>query len=201
MTQPSNRQLASEAHVRAFFEGHEVSKHVFERGPMLTMAPEFCVLEVRPGPKFGLWCYFSNGACDLSDGVCGYLEFFICCKSQSSSMVEIVTMIGYYHHTRTLGLHHTLPIGHAWMDGSVCDHLLVSKPYPLGPSLEICDRDGFHIHFLWLLPVTQDEREFKASRGIEPLEQLFDESKIQYWNPLRSSVVQADAESSPTSPN
>lgn len=192
MTSPSKRQIASEAHVRSFFEGHEVSSHAYERGPMPELAPNFRVLEVNPGPKLGLWSYFSNGACDLSDGACGSLEFFICSEIQSPSMVEIVTMIGYYHHTRTLGLYHTLPIGHAWVTGATCDHLLVSKPYPLGPQLEVCDRDSFHMHFLWLLPITKEEREFKAAHGIEPLELLFDEQKIRYWNPVRDSVVHAE---------
>ena len=201
MSNPSDRQKASEAHVREFFEGHEVSTHVFDRGPMPTMAPEFRVLEVGPGPKFGLWSYFSNGACDLSDGDCGCLEFFIAISAPDPAMVEIITMIGYYHHTRTLGLHHTLPIGHSWTGASACDHLLVSKPYPLGPSLEVCNRDGFHMHFMWLLPVTKEEREFKASKGIEPLEQLFDEHRIQYWNPLRPSVVQTAATETLASPD
>lgn len=193
MTAPSKRQIASEAHVRAFFDGHDISKHTFERGPMLELAPDFRVLEVGPGPKFGLWTYISNGACDFSDGACGCLEFFICSASPSPLMVEIITMIGYYHHTRTLGLHHTLPVGHAWSGESSCDHLLVSKPYPLGPELEVCERDGFHMHFLWLLPITKAEREFKAAQGIEPLEQLFDKHRIQYWNPSRQSVVQPEA--------
>ena len=189
MNDPTSRQQAAETHVRAFFEGHEVSKHVFKRGPMPTMAPKFRVLEVSPGPRFGLWTYFSNGACDLSRGECGCLEFFIATTSSALPMLEIITMIAHYHHTRTLGLHHTVPIGHPWIFGSACDHLLISKPYPFGPELEICETDESHIHFMWLLPITKAERDFKISEGIEALETQFDEQEIRYWESARPCVL------------
>lgn len=156
---------------------------------MPEMSPAFRVLQVSPGPKWGLWSYFSNGACDLSGGQCGTLEFFIASAGPQDSLIELITAAGYYHHTRTLGLHHTLPIGHPWVPGATLDHLLVSKPYPLGPALEICEWEGNHIHMLWLLPITEAERQLKTAQDIEALESRFDEAGIHYWDPQRSCVV------------
>ncbi|MFI7602077.1 hypothetical protein [Actinoplanes sp. NPDC049681] len=33
----------------------------------------------------------------------------------------------------------TVPIGRPWLDGSHCDHYLVSLPYPIGPDFETCE--------------------------------------------------------------
>jgi hypothetical protein len=67
--------------------------------------------------------------------------------------------------------------------------MLVSLPYPFGPELEICNLNDRHIHLLWLLPITEDERDFKVEHGQEALEQLFDESRLEYWRDDRESVV------------
>jgi hypothetical protein len=87
------------------------------------------------------------------------------------------------------GIGHTVPIGEPWVPRSTCDHLLVSLPYPFGPDLELCDWDGDHARLLWLLPITEAERDIKAEHGLEALEQRFDDAAIKYWDPARSSVA------------
>ena len=84
---------------------------------------------------------------------------------------------------------HTVPIGEPWLPGSACDHLLVSLPYPFGPELEMCHWDGGHARLLWLLPITEAERDFMGDRGLEALEQRFDDAAIRYWEADRPSVV------------
>ena len=75
------------------------------------------------------------------------------------------------------------------MPGSSCDHMLVSLPYPFGPDLQACHVGDLHVEVLWLLPITQAEREFKAASGQEALEQRFDEAALRYWDIRRASVV------------
>jgi hypothetical protein len=104
-------------------------------------------------------------------------------------MIELLAMTVHYHRSTQLGLGHTVPIGEPWQSGSACDHLLVSLPYPLGPEFEVCAPSGAHAHIFWLLPITKEERDFKASNGQESLERLFDQAKIEYWNVRRESVV------------
>jgi hypothetical protein len=105
--------------------------------------------------------------------------------------VELLTMTAFYHETEGLGLGHTFPIGEPWLAGSMCDQFLVSLPYPFGPGLEVCESAGLRrlIRFLWLLPITQAEREYSREHGVEALERLFDDHAIEFWEPQRRSVV------------
>lgn len=86
-------------------------------------------------------------------------------------------------------LGHICPIGEPWLEGSRCDHLLVSLRYLFGQELEICEIGGGHIHLYWLLPITRSERDFKAQNGLEALEELFEERGLEYWRVDRESVV------------
>ena len=98
-------------------------------------------------------------------------------------------MTVFYHRGGKLGLGHTLPIGEPWAPGSLCDHLLVSLPYPFGPGLEIAHIGDRHVEFLWLLPITEAERQLKVSYGLEALQSRFDGVGLRYWQVDRPSVV------------
>jgi Suppressor of fused protein (SUFU) len=45
------------------------------------------------------------------------------------------------------------------------------------------------IRFLWLLPITNAEREYTKAFGVEALESKLDEAEIDFANPARPSVV------------
>jgi hypothetical protein len=55
--------------------------------------------------------------------------------------------------------------------------------------LEVCNFRDWHLHVLWLLPITKAERELKVKEGLEALEQRFDACALEYWIPDRASVV------------
>jgi hypothetical protein len=176
-------------HIRRFFEGHVITEHQWTLGPVSDSMPNFRVLCVEPGPRTGCWTYLSLGASTIFHHDAGLLEFFVVAPAEDILHVELVTMVAWYHKTKTLGWGHTVPIGHPWLPNSACDHLLISTPYPFGPELEICNFDGGHVHVLWLLPITTSEKEFKVANDLEALEQLFDNAAIEYWVPTRRSVV------------
>ncbi len=120
----------------------------------------------------------------------GRLEFLVCGSEQNRRFVEFLAMSAHYHHDERLGVGHTYPIGEPWQPGSKLDHILVSLPYPFGPELQVCTLDdGTHVHTLWLLPITKQERDFKVAQGLEAIEERFDQEKLRYWDPRRSSVV------------
>ena len=176
-------------HIRRFFTGHAITEHQWTLGPVPDAMPEFRILCAGPGPRTACWTYLSVGASAITHETSGLLEFFVVAPSEDLRHVELLTMIAWYHKTKALGCGHTIPIGHPWLPGSLCDHILISKPYPFGPELEVCNYDGGHVHVLWLLPITSAEREFKATRDLEALEQLFDNAAIEYWDSSRKSVV------------
>ncbi|MEV6350683.1 suppressor of fused domain protein [Actinoplanes sp. NPDC051851] len=105
---------------------------------------------------------------------------------------ETLTMVAFYHASGgsfALDHGHTVPIGRPWVLGSRCDHLLVSLPYPWGPTLETADFPGGHLRLLWLLPITKAEKSFRHEHGLEALEQRFDEAELLYADPYRKCVV------------
>lgn len=187
------RQLAEfdavvEGHVRAFFAGHDCEPQVWRAGPMRELHPQFRVLEIAPGPRTVLWTYASVGAAILSQTDAQALEFVLQAPRPDPRLVEIVTMVAHYNHRHPLGEGHTVPIGGAWLDRSPSDHLLISKPYPFGPDFERIDAPEGQARVLWLLPITEAERDFKIANGLEALESRFEEAGVEYWRPDRRSV-------------
>jgi hypothetical protein len=174
-------------HLRQFFTGHACEEHVWTLGPALDEFPRLRVAEFAPGPKSDLWVYATIGAWE-ADGD-ARLEFLIAAPQPDQRHVELLFMAAWYHGRHQLGTGHTLPIGQPWLPGSKCDCFLVSLPYPFGPQLEVCNFADWHLHVLWLLPITTAEREFKAAEGLEALEQRFDACVLDYALPERASVV------------
>jgi hypothetical protein len=174
-------------HLRRFFAGHSCEEHVWTLGPAQEELPRLQIAEFAPGPKTGLWVYATIGAWEARADP--RLEFVITASEQDQRHVELLTMAAWYHGQRGLGVGHTFPIGEPWLPGSACEFFLVSLPYPFGPQLEVCNFPDWHLHILWLLPITAAEREFKGREGLEALEQRFDACALEYWVPGRASAV------------
>jgi hypothetical protein len=174
-------------HVRNFFLGHRIAERIWTLGPILQTLPHFRVLEIAPGEKSNLWTYISLGAWEASET--SKIEFMLLAPEENITHVERLAMTAYYHRNHGLGLGHTFPLGEAWLDDSLCDYMLVSLPYPFGQELEICNFNGTHVHFFWLLPITKAERDFKVEYGLEALENKFEEKELEYWRIDRESVV------------
>ena len=175
-------------HLQAYFLHHQCEELVFDKGPMIEEAPWFRVLRFSPGPMYNLWAHVTLGASALRDEE-GGLEFSILTEYESPRFVELLTMSAYYHQNHKLGVGHTVSLGEPWVDGSRCNCYLVSLPYPLGPDFEVCKVNDSHVHALWLLPITEKEREYKISNGADALERIFDQKALKYWDFSRRSVV------------
>jgi hypothetical protein len=183
----ADANTAVRQHLRRFFAGHPCEEHQWTLGPAAEELPRLRVAEFAPGPKTGLWVYATVGAWEARADP--RLEFLIAASERDQRHVELVTMAAWYHGRRGLGTGHTLPIGEPWLPDSTCEFLLVSLPYPFGPDLEVCNFADWHLHVLWLLPITAAEREFKVREGVEALEQRFDACGLEYWVPDRASAV------------
>ena len=183
---------ALERHVRSFFAGRSVAIVPAEHHA-LARVHGLRTLEIGPAETERLWTYVSVGAWQVKPEAASRLEFLMIAPRQTRRVALLVQMAAYYHANSDvsfqLGLGHTLPIGERWLDQSGSEHLLVSKPYPYGPALEVFDAHGLHVHFAWLLPITERERAFNAANGLEALEALFEQAGLEYWRPDRSSIV------------
>lgn len=176
-------------HLESFFAGHTVEYFIWEPGPIGITLPGFRVARFGPGPKSSLWTYTSVGCAVTTHGNTARLEFVLTCPHETPRTVELLAMIAHRHISDPLGKWHLMPIGEPWLDGSTCDVFLISPPYPFGPDLEICKLADDHVHILWLLPITQSEREYCKQHGAEALEARFEDAGLEYWRPDRASVV------------
>jgi hypothetical protein len=178
---------ALEEHVRRFFDGRTIEAFTWPSGPILAQNPHFRVLRVAPASPQDVWTYVSVGGW-AATGDHG-LEFVICTPTSEDRAVELLAMTVFYNRDGRLGLGHTVPLGEPWLPGSRCDHMLVTLPYPFGPELQTSHVGDRHVDFLWLLPITEAERDLKASSGLEALESRFEEAGLEYWQIQRASVV------------
>jgi hypothetical protein len=178
---------ALEQHVRRYFGPRQATWLTAE--PMQSVDPQFRVLQLAPAGRDRLWHYVSIGAWSATAGGGHGVEFILSTAMQTARAVELLAMNVYYHREDHLGLGHTVPIGEPWLPGSECDHLLVSLPYPFGPRLQRCQVAERYVDFLWLVPITRAERDFKTAHGQEELEQQFEAAGLRYWEADRKSVV------------
>jgi hypothetical protein len=175
-------------HVTRFFAGHEFTEKQWDRGPMADVA-DFSVIRFSPGPKTNLWSYCSLGASSPRSEEEERFEFLLLSPRCDDRIVELVTMVAYYHRTERLGLRHMFAIGEPWLDHSRCDCMATSLPYPFGPALEKLDSSGVRARFLWLVPISSSERKFAREHGLDELETRFDAVRLQYWDIDREPVV------------
>lgn len=180
---------ALRTHIARFFDGHRRYEYDCAFDPAARVPTGFRVVCVEPGPRTQLTTYLSLGSWEATaDTGCGF-EFLITTSQAENTCIELLTMVAFYHRTEGLGVGHTFPLGYGWLGGR-CDHMLVSLPYPFGPELELCclGEEG-HVRFLWLLPITGAEKQFRHENGLEALEQRFDDAKLDFAFPYRESIV------------
>lgn len=109
-------------------------------------------------------------------------------SSQTEREVEILTAVAHYHRTgATLGHGHTVNFGVPISPDSPMSHGLISLPYLDGPGLEWLEHPP--VRFLWLIPISKAELEFKVAHGLEALEARFDEVGLDYLDDNRGSVA------------
>ncbi len=179
-------------HIQSVWGDREVEYFSWELGPIRKTLPEFRVARVRPLNKNQSWVYVSEGISAVCKPETCRLEVFVLSPWEEALHVELLAMIAHFcaDPNFNVALHSILEIGRPWLEGSLCDHLLISLPYTVGPSLEwMKPQNGEVVRFLWALPITKAEAEFARENDVESLEQLFDKHRINSVDPGRSSVV------------
>jgi hypothetical protein len=160
----------------------------WDSGPTWQLPPDFRILVFPPTSRRQAWTYATCGMSGQTDTQPVELHLFSPVKTDAH--VELLTIIAHYHGTGTcLGLGHTVNFGRPWLPGSSCDRGLISLPYLDGPELQWGGPGETGVQFLWLIPVTNAEVEFKKVYGLESLEAKFEEKRFDYLDPLRPSVT------------
>ena len=183
-------QSAIEAHLRHGFPGQRVVVQGWRTDAM--SAPHVRVLRVDPESRGGLWLHVSSGASlptESSAGGAQGSEFVLVTPFKTLRAVELLAMVVYFHGVQELSVGDIVSVGEPWLPGSTCGHLLVSNPYLLADELWKLPLPGRTVHFRWVIPITAKERAYAAERGLDALEQRFEEAGLEYWDPHRASVV------------
>lgn len=178
-----------ESHLQSYFGGHDIKEHQLNLPEIVEQLPAFRVWAIAPGPRMDCWTYVSNGASTIKHDEGSAIEFILVSPRDDLRLVELLTMVVWFHHLHGLDLGHTVPIGQPWLDQSRCDVMLITRPYVFEPELEICTLPDRHVHLLWLVPITRQEQQFKVDHGLEALEKEFDQSKLVFHDINRKSVV------------
>ncbi len=179
-------------HIKSVWEGRDIEHFSWELGPIKEVLPEFRVARVQPQNKSQFWVYVSEGMSSVFKPNTGRFEVFILSPWEEALHVELLAMIAHFCADQKygFGLHSILDVGRPWMEDSLCNHLLISLPFPVGPRLEwMRPQKGDVVRFLWALPITKAEAAFARENDVESLEQLFDKHRINPVDPGRTSVV------------
>lgn len=175
-----NQKILS--HLTNFWTGHKIKEFSWILGKIVEEMPDFRVFQVIPNSFDEPWIYVSSGI-----GKFLGQEFFIISPFETPEHIETLAMLASIslQYPESFQLGKTVNIGRPWVEQSFCSHFLISLPYPYGTKLEFMDS----IRFLWLLPITQQERLFLNTYSVEDLEKKFDEKGIDYLDINRESVI------------
>jgi hypothetical protein len=138
----------------------------------------------------GVWAYVTSGArvvrCESSRK-----EFLILSPRSDERHLQTLEEVVFRHAVpnNALFMGETFTLSRPWLEGSLCDCLLVSRPYLLSPSLEFLDLDEYQVQFCWLFPITSQERGYLHKNGLDVLERLFEQQRVKPLDPTRPSVV------------
>lgn len=159
-----------------------------EGGRRSELPANFRVYRFAPGAARQSWTYATVCMSQPEDEE--RLELDLLSPIESAAHTELLSAVAHYHRTGgRLNLGHTVNFGRPWLPGSTCDHGLISLPYLDGPVLELLPLKIGTVRFLWLIPITKREVEFKKKCGLEALEAQFEEAHFDYLAPDRGSVV------------
>jgi hypothetical protein len=173
--------------------GAPYSEVRWSSGPVHELPERFRVLEFEPGRDMrhwntAYWIYATRCMSEETDDL--PIELHLFSPFRSEEPVELLTITAYYHRTgRKLGLGHTVNFGKPWIGRSACEFGLISLPYLDGPALENMLLAAKIAKFYWLIPITEQERNYIKEHGLSVLEQKFEESNFNYADVSRCSVL------------
>jgi hypothetical protein len=176
------------SHLRETFPGAELEIVRHDEGLVRNLA-DLALVRVAGGG--GVFVYVSAGA-SAERMEEGYgLEFFLVSREPDAQASRLLAMVAQLHGDPRypLSLGQVLEIGHSWLPGASCDHLLVCLPGPFGDDFEWLSTRERTVRFVWLLPITRSEAELARAQGLGPLQEKLGAAGVDVAARSRGSVV------------
>ncbi|WP_190093758.1 suppressor of fused domain protein [Streptomyces melanogenes] len=153
--------------------------------------PGFRVRRIETRDPSEPWIYLSMGASTVQ----GWPhEFALLPPIADERHVETLAMVAdWVAAGRDGSVGTVLAIGKPWVPGSAADHLLMTPLYAFPEEVELV-RDGPNeISILWLVPIHANEAAYVRRRGMERLEERFEQYGVNLVDPRRPSVLGTSA--------
>jgi hypothetical protein len=178
-------------HVAAFWLNSTISEERWEHGPIEKNIPGFRVLKLKSNQWDRPIIYATSGCFSVKAEEHVRHEFFLISPTEDIRHVETMTKLANFYADKdyTLEVGTIVSIGAPWMEGSKCNNLLISIPYPYGPKLEWLKTNDACVRFLWALPITEREAGFAELHGFFALEEKLDACKVNYLDIHRPSII------------
>ena len=176
------------AHLREAFPGADLEVVRHDDGLVRNLAD---LALVRVAGRGGVFVYASAGA-SVEPMEEGYgLEFFLVSREPDEQASRLLAMVAQLHADPRypLSLGQVIDIGHPWLPGASCDHLLVCLPGPFGDDFEWLSTRERTVRFVWLLPITRSEAELARSQGLSPLQEKLGAAGVDVAERSREPVV------------
>ncbi|MBS2531622.1 suppressor of fused domain protein [Catenulispora sp. NF23] len=185
MNDLQDRLAALDAHVASYWPTRHREVLTWGKGPIEERVPGFRVLRVEPAQALDAWVYVSVGASTSAET--SGLEYFVMSPAKDDLIVETLAMVAHFQSfaAHPLAIGSIINIGRPWFPGSQCDHLVVTLPYPFGPSLEIAEA----ARFVWLVPITASEAAFIRESGFDTFEDRLEASGVDVIDPKRRAIA------------
>jgi len=178
-------------HLKKIFPESEQEILKWSVGGIVNSIPDFIVCRLKQSNENKSWIYVSMGASKFLNKISEHIEFVLLAPFEDERLVEVLAMVSHYHSNSEyrLQLGSIINIGQGWVDGSDCDHLLVSLPYFKGQDFEQCLIEKHLVRLLWLIPITDKEHSFARDNGVEALEEIFESKNTRITDPFRDSEI------------
>jgi hypothetical protein len=182
-----NRRDAIVRHYQAIW-GVPAELCTLDKGRLKGLPPDFSVFRFPPHGERTFWAYATYGMAVPGDEYLLELHMF---SPYASEKIEVILMTtaDYHRLESALRCNHIVNFGVPWLEDSLCERGLLSWPYVNGSDIEPLRHEGKDIHCLWLLPITDSEKEYAIKNGVNALENKFDQNAIEFSWPGRPSVV------------
>lgn len=180
------------SHLRRQWPERAILRYEWTLGPISSSISDFRVAVVEPKERSDPWIYSSCGAWKARTSEDARYEFFLMAPMENAAHVETLAMLANFHADEKyeVGPGSIVNLGRPWVDGSLCDHALISLPYMQGKDFEWLEtKSGIsRIRFLWLVPITTQEARIARDGGIENFEALLEDSGVDVLNFGRKSL-------------
>jgi hypothetical protein len=176
------------SHLREAFPGADLEVVRHDEGLVRNLA-DLALVRVAGGGDVFVYASAGASADPMEEGY--GLEFFLISREPHEQVSRLLAMVAQLHADPRypLSLGQVIEIGHPWLPGASCDHLLVCLPGPFGDDFEWLSTRERTVRFVWLLPITRSEAELVRAQGLSPLQEKLGASGVDVAARSRDPVV------------